>query len=412
MLLFLKQYDVVSSSQHGFMSGRSTVTNLFQCFDDWTRFLDLKCSLDVIYLDLEKAFDTVSHSKLIVKLRRLGLGAPLVNWLQDFLFGRRQCVKVENSFSHYRPVISGIPQGTILGPLLFLLYINDLPKVVKGMISLYADDSKLYQVTNSVSDCISLAEDVLNVQEYFSEWQLKLNIPTCGVLHMGSSGIEFPYRLNGFVTESGETCRDLGISVTSSLSVSSHCAKVFRLASFRLRQFFKTFTCCDRDFLLFLYITYIRPLVESSTPIWNPYLLSDINKIESVQRKFTKRLPGLRHFSYSERLHQLKLCSLETRRIHFDLILMYKIVHQIIDITFEKYFSYNTGSTRGHSLKLNVQYSRLDIRKYFFTNRVVRIWNFLAEDIVLATSLYSFKKKIQNVDFNEFCRGRAHTALD
>ena len=131
----------MSRLQHGFLSRRSTTTNILQCLDSWTKSIDNREPVDAIYLDMEKAFDTVSHPKLIFKLRQLGFGGYSLRWISRFLCGRTQNVRVQNSNSSPQTVISGIPQGTVLGPLLFLVYVNDMEDVlVHSNLSLYADD--------------------------------------------------------------------------------------------------------------------------------------------------------------------------------------------------------------------------------------------------------------------------------
>ena len=411
MLAYFQLAGIITEKQHGFLCRRSTTTNLFETLNDWTELVDNKSSVDVLYIDLEKAFDSVSHPKLLAKLRRCGIGGSLFQWIGNFLSCRRQCVRVGCSLSPYMNVISGIPQGTILGPLLFLLYINDLPGIPEGktVSSLFADDSKFYHISNNISDCLEFANDIIGIQEWLDMWQLKINLTKCVVLHLGHSNILFPHRINQFIVEKQFFCRDLGVHVASDFSAFNHCSIIVRNAMYRLHQFRKTFTGRRIDFKIFLFVTYIRPLVESNTAVWSPHYIQDIDMVEKVQRKFTKYLTGLRNMSYKERLQYLHLDTLEVRRIQFDLILMYKIIHNIVDIPFNKYFHFNTNSTRGHDYKLVCQYSRLDCRKYFFTNRVVNYWNDLPASIVNARSLVSFKKLVRSHDLSGFCKGSAYS---
>ena len=158
-------------------------------------------------------------------------------------------------------------------------------------------------------------------------------------------------------------------------------------------------------FRTFLYIVYIRPILEYNTQIWNPYTVGDIDLIEGIQRKFTKSLLGLSNLPYNERLNRLNLQPLEIRRIFFDLILLYKIVHGLIDINPSDFFQYSTNSTRGHSYKILIQYSRVNVRKYFFINRVAPIWNCLDESTVNSTSVHSLKKKLLEFNFESYCKG-------
>ena len=151
-------------------------------------------------------------------------------------------------------------------------------------------------------------------------------------------------------------------------------------------------------------------MVEYNSIIWNPHLLCDIDKVENVQRKFTKSLYGMFHFSYRERMDLLKLESLEVRRLKADLIFLYKIIHKLVEIQQNDYFTFNTMQTRGHNFKINVEYSRLNCRKYFFINRVAPIWNALHENVVNCETLNSFKNALNGCDLDRYCRGRAYTA--
>jgi hypothetical protein len=233
--------------------------------NEWTSYVNNRDCIDVVYIDLEKAFDTVSHVKLLVKLRSLGVGGSLHVWLTNYLSYRRQYVRVGSSLSSMEAVMSGIPQGTILGPLLFILYINDLTNEINSSaISLYADDSKIYLKSNHLADCLNLADDLLNIQAWFDDWQLRINVNKCEVLHIGASNIEFPYRLSNFVLPDRNSIKDLGFHVSKNLSLSNHCNIVCRNAFYRQRQFFRAFACKDRSFLLFFFCTYIRPLIESN----------------------------------------------------------------------------------------------------------------------------------------------------
>ena len=151
-------------------------------------------------------------------------------------------------------------------------------------------------------------------------------------------------------------------------------------------------------------------MVEYNSIIWNPHLLCDIDKVESVQRKFTKSLNGMFNHSYIERLALLNLESLEVRRIKADLIFLYKIINKLVEIQQNDYFTFNTMQTRGHNFKINVEYSRVNCRKYFFINRVVPIWNALHVNIVNSESLNIFKNALNECDLDRYCRGRAYTA--
>ena len=163
-----------SPFQHGFLKGRSTTTNLLSSVENWVSALDSGKSVDVIYLDIAKAFDTVSHEKLLYKFKKLGLGFVLSSWVESFVIGRKQRVAVNRSFSGVEEVVSGIPQGSVLGPLLFAIFINDLPDCVRfSDISIYADDTKLSLDYEDMVGPANLQRDLDAVLEWFHNWQLR-----------------------------------------------------------------------------------------------------------------------------------------------------------------------------------------------------------------------------------------------
>ena len=141
----LVENNIISCEQHGFQRGSSCVTQLLECFDDWLTNLDENLGTDILYLDFTKAFDCISHTHLLYKLEHYGIKGKLLRWLSAFLRNRRQRVVSQQTFSNWEPIISGVPQGALLSPTLFLLYINDLPAEVESSVKLFADDTKIYR---------------------------------------------------------------------------------------------------------------------------------------------------------------------------------------------------------------------------------------------------------------------------
>jgi hypothetical protein len=186
-MFFLESEKLISPHQHGFRSKRSTLTNTLTCLNTWFSAVNSGNVVHSIFLDFSKAFDTVSHPKLIHKLKAYGISGKLLDWISAFLAGRTQKVNVENEFSSTANVSSGVPQGSVLGPILFLLYVNDLPEVVTdASVSLFADDSKLYVICpkNCVSDP-NLSKSLTNVHDWAETWQLQLSLPKCSIFCFG-----------------------------------------------------------------------------------------------------------------------------------------------------------------------------------------------------------------------------------
>ena len=182
--------------QYGFRNKRSTVLQLLKVLDQWTEMMDEGNCLDVLYLDFSKAFDTVPHCRLMTKLQAYGIGGKMLDWVKDFLTHRRQRVSINGSLSQWLAVLSGIPQGSVLGPVLFILYINDLPDLVKNFTMLFADDTKIYSVVNNERDRNSLQDDINKLIAWSDKWQLRFNAFKCKVMHYGRQNQKFEYTMD------------------------------------------------------------------------------------------------------------------------------------------------------------------------------------------------------------------------
>lgn len=182
MMTHFRENNILSQQQFGFIPGRSTHLQLLHVLEHWTSILDEGGELDVLYFDFKKAFDTVPHRRLLAKLAALGVSEELYNWIEDFLTNREQTVVVNGKHSGWRRVTSGIPQGSVLGPILFIIYINDLPDVVKSIMLLFADDAKLYREIRSAADHTALQEDVYAMESWSDKWLLRFHPSKCKVM--------------------------------------------------------------------------------------------------------------------------------------------------------------------------------------------------------------------------------------
>ena len=389
--------DLLSAKQHGFLKRRSTVTPLLDAVNDWSSIIDGRRNVDVIYLDPAKAFDSVCRSKLLVKLRHVGISGFLLQWLSDFLLERKQCVVINGIHSPWPDVLSGVPQGTLLGPVLFLIYIDDsVHRIINSSILLYADDTKLYQRIDKVDPKNSgLQGDLDRLLDWSKTWQLNFNASKCKVLHLGTTNCQTAYQLDNVELASSVTERDLGVYVSShsryGLVFSDHCASIAKRAHMVSSTILRTFEYRNPTFLCHLFNVYVRPILEYASPVWNPFLVKDIAVIESVQRRFTSRLPGMLSVAYSDRLRRLNLTSLEYRRTRTDLILVFKNPHGFTCLQPNALFTLNTNSTtRGHRWKITVPTSSHESQKSFFVARIIPLWNSLDDELMASASLERF----------------------
>ena len=394
IMIHLLSNRLITKRQHGFMPGKNCTTNLISCIDKWTKALDNGGSLDAIYLDLMKAFDTVPHKRLLKKLHRYGIRGKILAWIKDYLRNRRQRVVLNGCKSKWSPVTSGIPQGSVLGPLLFLVFINDLPDVVQTVIELFADDSKVFKQIDTPDDADVLQTDLTNMESWTKTWKLKFNEGKCKVIHMGKNNQNTDYQMTGGVKLEKSTCeKDLGVRVDSKLNFSEHTEKTVNKANSKLGLIRRSYTYLDSEVVRMLHTSLIRPTLEYGVVAWSPVYKKDAEAIERVQHRATKLVPKLKLLPYTERLQKLKLPSMYYRRARGDMIETYKHLTNIYKTDHPLVRDHGTR-TRGHHLKLKKLVAKSAIRKNFFSVRVVDLWNSLPQEVVSAVSLNSFKNRL------------------
>ena len=316
LLLHLFRHNILSDKQHGFIPHRSCCTQLLTALNDWTSALDQGFSTDVIYFDFSKAFDTVLHNRLFNKLRGYGVEGDLLEWFRSFLTDRFQRVQINGSVSSWVRVRSGVPQGSVLGPLLFALYVNELPSLVSSPLLMFADDIKLYRIIRSSEDCLQLQHDIDVLAQWSKKWLLSFNVTKCKVLHIGNSTVHcsHQYTLQEVPLELLDDMRDLGIVIDSKLKFHAHTDSVTNKANRTLGLIYKVFECRDSDIILNLYKSLVRPQLEYNNAIWGPHYITDKQKVEATQRRATRMIPTCSELSYTDRLRYLNLPSLQHRR--------------------------------------------------------------------------------------------------
>jgi hypothetical protein len=388
---FLVKHHVIPDNQHGFMPGKSITSNLLCCLSDWTKLLDLGRSLDVVYLDFAKAFDRVPRKLLLFKLQHIGIRGSLFYWLDAFLSDRTFKVKVGGVLSASEKVISGVPQGSVLGPLLFIVYTADVKYNVRSSWVMYADDMKIY---NDSLNYQMLSNDISNISKWASDWQLPLNIGKCTVLHIGDKNPCHGYYLGGVELLKSSSCLDLGVLVTSNLSWSEHTSYVVKRANKIVYLLSKTFTKTTLAVTAKLIKSYVRPVLEFGHGVWAPNLKRDIDLLESVQRRATRIPFGRNRPEYSERISIMNLPLLSDRRKRGDVILVHQALTGDKNSSIKHLFPLNDGGrTRGHDLKLAKDNFRTSARQNFITNRVFDVWNSLPVEVVTSKTPLGFKSR-------------------
>ena len=401
----MRSNKLFSPYQYGFIDKRSTTLQLLYVLDKWTEIIDDGGTIDAIYMVFMKAFDKVPHERLLRKVEAYGIGGPLLGWIRSFLTGRKQRVRVGEDSSKWTQVTSGIPQGSVLGPTLFVLYINDLPDSIQNNSTavMFADDTKLFARTDTPKDKEKLQEDLDCVCKWSSLWLLKFHPDKCKVLSLGYKLDETPPTIN-MVTNSEDgsanqvkleatTCeKDIGVHVDDNLSFKDHIYTKIKKASAVMGIIRRTFDYLDQNMFLQLFKSLVRPLIETSVAVWAPYKKTYIAELERVQRRATKQLPGLKHLEYLERLIEIGLPTLVFRRLRGDMIEIFKIMAGIYDNEVTPTIPKGNEHTRGHQRKIFIRGARLNLRKNFFTVRVGQVWNKLSEEVVMAKDVNTFKR--------------------
>jgi ribonuclease P/MRP protein subunit RPP40 len=332
---------------------------------------------------------------LFEKLKSHGICGQTLNWIKEWLCGRRQRVTVNKTFSEWREVTSGVPQGSVLGPVLFLIYINDIDISLISKLSKFADDSKLCRNVSTSSDRDVLQEDLDKLNEWSHKWQMQFNVDKCSVIHLGSKNMNFKYKLGNSELKSSIQERDLGVIVDNSGKWSEQCSVAVKNANSTLGIIRRHFKTRSRNVIIKLYKSLVRPKLEYCVQAWCPHLKKDIEKIERVQHRATRLVGEFAGLKYDDRLTRAGLTTLEKRRERGDLIQVFKIIKGFDKVDCNKFFQLAVNSrTRGHKYKIVKVRSRLDIRSKFFSQRVVNSWNHLPAHVVEADSVNSFKNRL------------------
>lgn len=396
----MKRNLLFSNQQYGFLKGKSTTMQLLNVLDVWTEALDSGSAIDCVYLDFQKAFDKVPHKRLLGKLHSNGINNGTIKWIESFLTGRQQSVRVAGCNSDWHSVTSGVPQGSVLGPILFVIYVNDLPERIRTNIFMFADDTKIFNTIKTQADNQDLQDDLNILEEWCLKWQLRLHPEKCKLLHVGRENVPpWSYQLG----DTGVSCvdleKDIGVTIDNKLKFEEHLMEKVNKANAMMGVIRRTFQFLDSRSFVVLYKAMVRSFFDYASPVWQPYSKGLIEKMESVQRRATKLVPGMKDLTYPQRLRKIGIPTLRYRMLRADMIEIYKMLHGYYDESACSIISLRRDTTqqmdtRGHSLKLFQKQATLNRRKEFFGLRAVKLWNSLSEEVVCSSSLNIFKNKL------------------
>ena len=406
----LVRNNLLCKHQHGFRRGHSCLTQLLNHINIVILNFINNTDTDCIYLDYAKAFDLVDHELLIHKLQCYGIQGSLLAWIKSFLTDRYQTVSVNGTHSYKSKVKSGVPQGTVLGPILFLVYINDIDKCIKhSFISCFADDTRVSKGISDSADVKHLQEDLNQVIKWTSKNNMKLHEKkfqyvnhNCGDSKLLEQ-LPFTSELHEYITPNGtilspiDSVRDLGIKVTQSLTWSPHIRNIVDGANKMAAWILSVFSTRDREIMMILYKSLVRPRVEYSCPLWDPKKIGDIILIEQVQRHFTSLIEDLQELTYYERLNRLKLMSLQRRRERYSILHLHKIIYQ--SVTSDLNITTNYSPRRGLFVNIppilkGTKAKFQTLRDSFFTVSAPQLFNSLPQSIRDEEVYETFKSKL------------------
>lgn len=334
-------------------------------------------------MDFSKAFDVVQHGSLLVKLKYYGIRGPTLDWIDSFLTNRSQRVVVDGEISEEAPVTSGVPQGSVLGPILFLVYINDMPECISSTSRLFADDTIVYRPVASKKDCQALQNDLQSLERWEKLWGMSFNPSKCSIIRISrkKKPLILPYILKNEELNSAETAGYLGVTIAQDLSWNAHIAKVIAKGNRSLGFLKRNIQTKSVITKTNAYNTIVRPTLEYAASVWAPGYKTLISAIETVQRRAARYVcNNYRRESVTNMLKTLGWESLEQRRNKSRVSVMFKIVNQLIAIPATQLVR-NTAPTRGHRLKFHRIATRTNYHKDSFFPTAISLWNALAPEI-------------------------------
>ena len=411
----LEANDIICSMQHGFRSGRSCLTQLLHHLDDALNSLTDNHDFDSIYLDYAKAFDKVDHKILLKKLEVCGINSKLINWIRSFLTNRMQGVVINGQISVLALIISGVPQGTVLGPILFLIFINDISHCISdSIIRCFADDTRVSRSIRCEEDVALLQLDLHKVIQWSETNNMSLHkdkFEYMSYQHNRQNTLtELPSICEQFQYWVSDTSllrpvlqlRDLGVTLTSDLSWTPFILEITSKARQKAAWVLSVFHSRSPDIMLALYKSMVRSLLEYCCPLWNPTKVADIQELENVQKVFTRKILGMSDLNYWERLEKLSLFSLQRRRERYIILHMWKILNSATsnDLNIEFYFRPRLGNlAKIPPCKKNSSKFHWSTYERSFAVMGPKLWNCIPYNINSIQNMDIFKLRL-----NEFLK--------
>jgi Reverse transcriptase (RNA-dependent DNA polymerase)/Endonuclease-reverse transcriptase len=384
IMSFLEGNKLLNANQHGFRQCLSCDTQLVELVNDLQQWNEKNFQIDLVFLDFKKAFDKVSHTKLIEKLSWYKIDNKVIDWITDFVKDRTQAVKLNNVISNKLDVLSGVPQGSVLGPVLFNIYINDLPDSIRSIKRMYADDCVIYRKIETIGDTLALQQDLLNVVTWCKEWKMELNVKKCKTMTVKKSNTNIivkEYELLSQQLEKVNVYKYLGVLLDSKLNWKEHMLNLHNKAIKRLNFLKRNMYEATESTKKNVYQTMIRPILEYACAVWDPHLQGTCLSLERIQRQAIRFITNKYKFdeclSITEEMNRLEITTLQNRRTKFRLSHLYKIMKGYVKIDNLNCKEAGYKSRHDHNFKIEPIFSSNNAYMNSFYPRTIEEWNAL-----------------------------------
>ena len=400
IMKYCEKHKILCEEQHGFRSGHSCESQLLGFVDEVTEELERGHQVDLLVMDFSKAFDKVSHSLLVNKLQHYGISGTTNRWITSFLAGRRQAVVVNGTASSYAPVESGVPQGSVLGPSLFLLYINDLPSNLTATARLFADDTACHQTILSTANQDSLQQDLDKMATWEDKWKMEFHPKKCSTVHISKSQpSKHSYTLRGHTLAEETDVKYLGVTLSNDLKWNRHVTNICSKANKTLGFLRRNLRISNPKVKRMAYQAMVRPILEYSSPVWDPYTADLVDTLEKVQRRATRWICNRyrQTSSVDDMLINLEMPTLASRRKDARLVTFFKFHNKLTNINSKFLPSQSVrrrSQRRFNAQSYNIPSNRTEYRQKSFFPRTIPDWNALPNVTVHVSTVDAFKQRL------------------
>ena len=335
LVAYIEEHKLFNPNQHGFRAGHSCLSQLLAHYDKITKLLEDGHNVDVIYLDFSKAFDKLDFNITLQKLFDMGITGNILQWITTFLTNRKQTVLVDGAKSAPTSVLSGVPQGSVIGPLMFLILLGDIDQdVASAFVSSFADDTRVLGKVASVNDVANLQSDLDTIYQWSNTNNTLFNSDKFECLRYGTAN-ELKQATHyqsdtGKQIESNESLKDLGVIMSADATFSNHILTTIQSAQLKCGWIFRTFATRMRRPMLLLWKSLVQPTLDYCSQLWSPTTPGQIQSLEMVQRTYLRKISGIRHLTYWQQLIDLNMYSLQRRRERYMIIYMWKAIEGLV----------------------------------------------------------------------------------